>query len=129
MAHQGNNDGGAEDEVLLYSKEKRVSELVGSAKRKKPGCYTLEVDGKPVLTRNYGDYHEYLLEWLGDCLEEENLMKLKYTQLRENFMQLLEDATKADIERRTKAYLIYLVGKTIFCDPNSNEVPNFVRGF
>ncbi|KAL0346178.1 UNVERIFIED_CONTAM: protein MAIN-LIKE 2 [Sesamum radiatum] len=63
----------------------------------------LPIDGKPILGTSGG------------------MVKLSW--LKETFSECPEDASVEDIECRTRAYLLYLVGSTIFSTTTGNKVP------
>lgn len=48
---------------------------------------------------------------------------VKVTWLKEFFSKCPEDASQEEIERCTRAYLLYLVGSTIFSTTTGNKVP------
>ncbi|KAL0339745.1 UNVERIFIED_CONTAM: protein MAIN-LIKE 2 [Sesamum radiatum] len=48
---------------------------------------------------------------------------VKLSWLKETFSECREDASIEDVERYTRAYLLYLVGSTIFSTTTGNKVP------
>ncbi|KAG4910752.1 hypothetical protein JHK87_056868 [Glycine soja] len=48
---------------------------------------------------------------------------VKVTWLKEFFSKCPEDASQEEIERCTRAYLLYLLGSTIFSTTTGNKVP------
>ncbi|GAY38525.1 hypothetical protein CUMW_037390 [Citrus unshiu] len=48
---------------------------------------------------------------------------VKLGWLKENFSECPEDASNEEVERRTRAFLMYLVGSTIFATTSGNLVP------
>ncbi|ERN17979.1 hypothetical protein AMTR_s00046p00096620 [Amborella trichopoda] len=85
--------------------------------------YHLNVTGEPVLTTDCQPYVTYINEWLEDCPEEVQLHILKFRWLKSRFIVLPKDATQVVIEQHMRAYLLYLVGRTIFSTTKDNEVP------
>ncbi|ERM97559.1 hypothetical protein AMTR_s00200p00028910 [Amborella trichopoda] len=83
----------------------------------------LNVIGNPVLTRDCWPYNTYINKWLGDCQEESKLYTLKYKWLKERVMEQPEDATHVVTMQHMRAYLLYIVGHTIFSNVKGNEVP------
>ncbi|KAM5584603.1 protein MAIN-LIKE 2-like [Rosa sericea] len=81
----------------------------------------LPIDGKPVMgvTRPPGNVCENLL---GKVPEDLTGGMLKLTWLKESFSKCPEDAPVEEIERHTRAYLLYLVGCTIFSTTTGNKV-------
>ncbi|XP_020418645.1 protein MAIN-LIKE 2 isoform X1 [Prunus persica] len=81
----------------------------------------LPVDGKPVMgvTRTPGKVCENLL---GKVPEDLNGGMVKLTWLKECFSKCPEDAPVEETERHTRAYLLYLVGCTIFSTTTGNKV-------
>ncbi|XP_050370587.1 protein MAIN-LIKE 2-like [Argentina anserina] len=81
----------------------------------------LPIDGKPVLgvTRPPGNMCENLL---GEVPGDLTGGMLKLTWLKERFSTCPEDAPINEIERHTRAYLLYLVGCTIFSTTTGNKV-------
>ncbi|KAK9939647.1 hypothetical protein M0R45_016337 [Rubus argutus] len=81
----------------------------------------LPIDGKPVIgvTRPPGKVCENLL---GKVPEDLTGGMLKLTWLKESFSKCPEDAPVEEIECHTRAYLLYLVGCTIFSTTTGNKV-------
>lgn len=89
----------------------------------------LRVDGEAVVRDNsvVGSNTEICENLLGkapnsDAKEIKGGM-VKLGWLKENFSECPEDASNEEVERRTRAFLMYLVGSTIFATTSGNLVP------
>ncbi|PON48172.1 Aminotransferase-like mobile domain containing protein [Parasponia andersonii] len=82
----------------------------------------LAIDGKPVIGASSGTPSSVCEGLLGKAPEDLNGGMLKLTWLKESFSRCPEDASTETIERYTRAYLLYLVGSTIFSTTTGNKV-------
>ncbi|XP_057505714.1 protein MAIN-LIKE 2-like [Actinidia eriantha] len=85
----------------------------------------LAIDGEPVIGVTYTTCEAVCVKFLGKAPDSGytsgGMVKLSW--LKETFSQCPEDAAIEDIERHTRAYLLYLVGSTIFSTTTGNKVP------
>ncbi|CAL5406797.1 unnamed protein product [Camellia sinensis] len=85
----------------------------------------LAVDGEPVIGVTYTTCEVVCVKYLGKAPDSGytsgGMVKLSW--LKETFARCPEDAPIEDIERCTRAYLLYLVGSTIFSTTTGNKVP------
>ncbi|KAK4392512.1 protein MAIN-LIKE 2 [Sesamum angolense] len=85
----------------------------------------LPVDGKPVIGVTYTACDSVCIKYLGKSPDSGytsgGMVKLSW--LKEAFSECPEDASVEDIECHTRAYLLYLVGSTIFSTTTGNKVP------
>lgn len=85
----------------------------------------LPVDGEAVIGVTYTSCEAVCIRLLGKAPDSGytsgGMVKLSW--LKETFSQCPEDASMEDIERHTRAYLLYLVGSTIFSTTTGNKVP------
>lgn len=85
----------------------------------------LSIDGKPVIGFTYTQCDAVCLNFLGKVPDSGytsgGMVKLSW--LKETFSRCPEDAPVEDVERHTRAYLLYLVGSTIFSTTTGNKVP------
>ncbi|XWS75856.1 hypothetical protein CRYUN_Cryun01aG0127800 [Craigia yunnanensis] len=85
----------------------------------------LAIDGKPVIGITYTTCGTVCQKYLGSPPDSTyasgGMVKLSW--LKEFFSQCPEDASIEEIERHTRAYLLYLVGSTIFSTTTGNKVP------
>lgn len=85
----------------------------------------LAIDGEPVIGVTYTTCDSVCEKFLGKAPESGytsgGMVKLSW--LKEYFSQCPEDASAEDVERHTRAYLLYLVGSTIFSTTTGNKVP------
>ena len=86
----------------------------------------LRVDGIAVCCSTVGiDWNEVYLHLLGQVPPRESLKgrtRVSLLWLREQFSRLSEDATEIEVEQHARAYLLYLLGSTIFADSSSSHV-------
>ncbi|XP_012571200.1 protein MAIN-LIKE 2 isoform X3 [Cicer arietinum] len=97
----------------------------------------LAIDGEPVIGLTYTSCSSVCEKYLGRVPESGytsgGMVKLSW--LKEFFSRCPEDAPIEVIEQHTRAYLLYLVGSTVFSTTTGNKVPvmylplfeNFVR--
>lgn len=83
----------------------------------------LAIDGKPVKGASSVTPSSACETLLGKVPEDLTGGMLKLTWLKEHFSKCPEDASSETIERYTRAYLLYLVGSTIFSTTTGNKVP------
>ncbi|KAL5767650.1 hypothetical protein ACOSQ2_014433 [Xanthoceras sorbifolium] len=85
----------------------------------------LPIDGEPVLGVTYTSCKKVCEMFLGRIPESgyKSGGMVKLSWLKEFFSQCPEDAPMEDIECHTRAYLLYLVGSTIFSTTTGNKVP------
>lgn len=85
----------------------------------------LAIDGKPVIGITYTTCNTVCQRYLGRAPDSNyasgGMVKLSW--LKEFFSQCPEDASQEVIECHTRAYLLYLVGSTIFSTTTGNKVP------
>ncbi|KAF3444949.1 hypothetical protein FNV43_RR14642 [Rhamnella rubrinervis] len=85
----------------------------------------LAIDGEPVIGTTYTTCNSVCEKYLGKAPEpgytSGGMVKLSW--LKEFFSQCPVDASVEVIERHTRAYLLYLVGSTIFSTTTGNKVP------
>lgn len=85
----------------------------------------LAIDGDPVIGITHTSCNAVCENFLGRAPEagyaSGGMVKLSW--LKEFFSDCPEDAPFEDIERHTRAYLLYLVGSTIFSTTTGNKVP------
>ncbi|XP_020528826.1 protein MAINTENANCE OF MERISTEMS-like isoform X1 [Amborella trichopoda] len=79
------------------------------------------VIGKPVTGIRPKDYKAFIIEFLGNYHIGDKLNRLKHTWLRAKFEQLPKKPTKIKLLQHTRAYLLYLVGTTIFADTSQDS--------
>lgn len=82
----------------------------------------LPIDGKPVIGVTSKTPSSVCENLLGKVPEDLNGGMLKLTWLKECFSKCPEDAPIEKLERHTRAYLLYLVGSTIFSTTTGNKV-------
>lgn len=85
----------------------------------------LAIDGDPVIGLTYTTCHSVCERYLGRApgpgYTSGGMVKLSW--LKEFFSRCREDAPMEIVERHTRAYLLYLVGSTIFSTTTGNKVP------
>uniref|UniRef100_A0A5B6YQL3 Aminotransferase-like plant mobile domain-containing protein n=1 Tax=Davidia involucrata TaxID=16924 RepID=A0A5B6YQL3_DAVIN len=85
----------------------------------------LAIDGEPVIGVTYTSCDAVCVKFLGKAPDSGytsgGMVKLSW--LKETFSRCPEDAPIEDIEHHTRAYLLYLVGSTIFSTTTGNKVP------
>ncbi|KAK7316722.1 hypothetical protein RJT34_00392 [Clitoria ternatea] len=85
----------------------------------------LAIDGEPVIGITYTTCSSVCEKYLGRSPEtgytSGGMVKLSW--LKEFFSRCPEDAPLEVIEQHTRAYLLYLVGSTIFSTTTGNKVP------
>ncbi|KAA8525502.1 hypothetical protein F0562_007357 [Nyssa sinensis] len=85
----------------------------------------LAIDGEPVIGVTYTTCEAVCVKFLGKAPDSRyasgGMVKLSW--LKETFSRCPEDAPIEDIEHHTRAYLLYLVGSTIFSTTTGNKVP------
>ncbi|GMY34611.1 protein MAIN-LIKE 2-like [Fagus crenata] len=83
----------------------------------------LAIDGEPVIGVTSCTPSSLCEKLLGRVPEDLTGGMVKLTWLKEFFSQCPKDAPIEEIECRTRAYLLYLVGSTIFSTTTGNKVP------
>lgn len=85
----------------------------------------LPIDGEPVIGVTYTTCEAVCVKYLGKAPDagytSGGMVKLSW--LKENFSECSQDASVEEIEHHTRAYLLYLVGSTIFSTTTGNKVP------
>ncbi|KAL1548736.1 protein MAIN-LIKE 2-like isoform X1 [Salvia divinorum] len=85
----------------------------------------LRIDGEPVIGVTHTTCDSVCIKYLGKAPDSGytsgGMVKLSW--LKEAFSECLEGASIEDVERHTRAYLLYLVGSTIFSTTTGNKVP------
>ncbi|PKI62857.1 hypothetical protein CRG98_016694 [Punica granatum] len=85
----------------------------------------LAIDGDPVIGITYTSCNAVCEKFLGKAPEpgyaSGGMVKLSW--LKEFFSECPEDGYVEQIERHTRAYLLYLLGSTIFSTTTGNKVP------
>ncbi|KAL5579455.1 hypothetical protein UlMin_011897 [Ulmus minor] len=82
----------------------------------------LPIDGRPVTGVTSRTPSSTCEELLGKAPEDLNGGMLKLTWLKECFSKCPDNASIDTLERHTRAYLLYLVGSTIFSTTTGNKV-------
>lgn len=85
----------------------------------------LAIDGDPVIGVTYTSCEAVCMKYLGrtpDSVSTSGGM-VKLSWLKETFSGCPENCSLDIIERHTRAYLLYLVGSTIFSTTTGNKVP------
>ncbi|KAM1113646.1 hypothetical protein ACFX2B_045745 [Malus domestica] len=82
----------------------------------------LPIDGKPVIGVPVKTPNSVCEDLLGKSPKDLNGGMMKLNWLRESFSRCPEDAPIEEIERHTRAYLLYIVGCTIFSTTTGNKV-------
>nr|GEX29899.1 serine/threonine-protein phosphatase 7 long form homolog [Tanacetum cinerariifolium] len=85
----------------------------------------LAIDGDPVIGVTYTSCDAVCMKYLGrtpDSVSTSGGM-VKLSWLKETFSGCPENCSLDTIERHTRAYLLYLVGSTIFSTTTGNKVP------
>ncbi|XP_044502968.1 protein MAIN-LIKE 2 [Mangifera indica] len=85
----------------------------------------LAIDGKPVIGVTHTTCSSVCSKYLGKVpdLNYASGGMVKLSWLKEYFSNCPEDASTVEVERHTRAYLLYLVGSTIFSTTTGNKVP------
>lgn len=85
----------------------------------------LPIDGEPVIGVTYTTCDAVCMKYLGRTPDSGSTSggMVKLSWLKETFSRCPEDASFDDIERHTRAYLLYLVGSTVFSTTTGNKVP------
>ncbi|XP_062155906.1 protein MAIN-LIKE 2-like [Alnus glutinosa] len=83
----------------------------------------LAIDGEPVIGVTNSTPSLLCEKLLGRVPEDLTGGMVKLTWLKEFFSQCPKDASSEEIVHRTRAYLLYLVGSTIFSTTTGNKVP------
>lgn len=85
----------------------------------------LPIDGDPVIGVTYTSCEAVCIKYLGRAPDSGSTSggMVKLSWLKETFFRCPLDAHIEDIERHTRAYLLYLVGSTIFSTTTGNKVP------
>lgn len=85
----------------------------------------LAIDGEPVIGVTYTSCEAVCLRFLGKAPESGYTSggMIKLSWLKETFSHCPEDASIEEIERHTRAYLLHLIGSTIFSTTTGNKVP------
>ncbi|KAL5794267.1 hypothetical protein ACOSP7_002861 [Xanthoceras sorbifolium] len=85
----------------------------------------LAIDGKPVIGITHTTCSSVCGKYLGRVPDSNyasgGMVKLSW--LKEFFSNCPEDASSEEVEQHTRAYLLYLVGSTIFSTTTGNKVP------
>ncbi|XP_024959492.1 protein MAIN-LIKE 2 [Cynara cardunculus var. scolymus] len=85
----------------------------------------LPIDGEPVIGVTYTTCDAVCMRYLGRTPDSGSTSggMVKLSWLKETFSRCPEDAPFDEIERHTRAYLLYLVGSTVFSTTTGNKVP------
>ncbi|CAI9093637.1 OLC1v1029186C1 [Oldenlandia corymbosa var. corymbosa] len=85
----------------------------------------LSIDGEPVIGVTYTTCDAVCVKYLGRRPDSGHTSggMVKLSWLKESFSHCPGDASTEDVERHTRAYLLYLVGSTIFSTTTGNKVP------
>ncbi|KAJ9552200.1 hypothetical protein OSB04_016245 [Centaurea solstitialis] len=85
----------------------------------------LPIDGDPVIGVTYTTCDAVCMKYLGRTPDSGSTSggMVKLSWLKETFSRCHEDAPYDEIERHTRAYLLYLVGSTVFSTTTGNKVP------
>ncbi|GAA0176916.1 hypothetical protein LIER_29630 [Lithospermum erythrorhizon] len=85
----------------------------------------LPIDGDPVIGVTYTSCHAVCVKYLGRAPDPRNTSggMVKLSWLKDTFSHCPVDASIEEVECYTRAYLLYLVGSTIFSTTTGNKVP------
>ena len=85
----------------------------------------LPIDGDPVIGVTSHSCESICRKLLGNVPRPEHRSgrMVKLSWLRESFSRCPDDASEDQIKRSTRAYLLYLLGCTIFSSSTGNKVP------
>lgn len=85
----------------------------------------LPIDGDPVIGVTYTTCDAVCMKYLGRTPDSGSTSggMVKLSWLKEAFSKCREGAPLDEIERHTRAYLLYLVGSTVFSTTTGNKVP------
>ncbi|KAI7728230.1 hypothetical protein M8C21_012275 [Ambrosia artemisiifolia] len=85
----------------------------------------LPIDGEPVIGVTYTTCDAVCMKFLGRTPDSGSTSggMVKLSWLKETFSRCPVDAQLEEIKRHTRAYLLYLVGSTIFSTTTGNKVP------
>ncbi|KAI3701880.1 hypothetical protein L6452_27320 [Arctium lappa] len=85
----------------------------------------LPIDGEPVIGVTYTTCDAVCMKFLGRTPDSGSTSggMVKLSWLKETFSRCPEGAPLDDIECHTRAYLLYLVGSTVFSTTTGNKVP------
>ncbi|KAK9073900.1 hypothetical protein SSX86_006494 [Deinandra increscens subsp. villosa] len=85
----------------------------------------LPIDGEPVIGVTYTTCDAVCMKFLGRAPDSGSTSggMVKLSWLKETFSRCPVNAQLEEIERHTRAYLLYLVGSTIFSTTTGNKVP------
>ncbi|KAI3708846.1 hypothetical protein L2E82_38352 [Cichorium intybus] len=85
----------------------------------------LPIDGDPVIGVTYTTCDAVCMKYLGRAPDSGSTSggMVKLSWLKETFSRCPEGATIDEVERHTRAYLLYLVGSTVFSTTTGNKVP------
>ncbi|XP_044492827.1 protein MAIN-LIKE 2-like [Mangifera indica] len=85
----------------------------------------LAIDGKPVIGVTHTTCSSICHKYLGKAPDSNHASggMVKLSWLKEYFSNCPENALTEEVERHTRAYLLYLVGSTIFSTTTGNKVP------
>ncbi|KAD2139046.1 hypothetical protein R6Q59_016188 [Mikania micrantha] len=85
----------------------------------------LPINGEPVIGVTYTTCDAVCMKFLGRAPDSGSTSggMVKLSWLKETFSQCPVNAPLEEIERHTRAYLLYLVGSTIFSTTTGNKVP------
>ncbi|KAL3637178.1 hypothetical protein CASFOL_019477 [Castilleja foliolosa] len=85
----------------------------------------LRVDGEPVIGVTHTTCESVCVKYLGKApvtgYTTGGMVKLSW--LKETFSECPDNASVEDMECRTRAYLLYLIGSTVFSTTTGNKVP------
>ncbi|KAL7092940.1 hypothetical protein ACP275_11G012700 [Erythranthe tilingii] len=85
----------------------------------------LPIDGEPVIGVTYTTCDSICVKYLGRSPDSGytsgGMVKLSW--LKETFSECSENASIEEVECNTRAYLLYLIGSTIFSTTTGNKVP------
>nr|XP_043629502.1 protein MAIN-LIKE 2 isoform X2 [Erigeron canadensis] len=85
----------------------------------------LPIDGEPVIGVTYTTCDAVCMQFLGRTPDSRSTSggMVKLSWLKESFSRCPENAPLDEVECHTRAYLLYLVGSTIFSTTTGNKVP------
>lgn len=85
----------------------------------------LPIDGDPVIGVTYTTCDAVCSKYLGRTPDSGSTSggMVKLSWLKETFSKCPEGAPLDEVERHTRAYLLYLVGSTVFSTTTGNKVP------
>ncbi|ERM97355.1 hypothetical protein AMTR_s00073p00177110 [Amborella trichopoda] len=85
--------------------------------------FQLKVTGVAITVRRVENYEEHIVCMIGEVPPGRSNSFIQLTWLRNTFNQIPKNYNRTTLLRYTRAYLLYLVGRTIFADSTNRTVP------